>query len=227
MGTLMAFEAFKNAFASPKPFGMTAEEALRSATDVSRELRVDIPAELQEFWVRVGTGYFGWRELYFFGHDAGERDSLIAWNRKDFWRGINPAPSEGGAVFFAETCFGEQLGFRYLDGRCQVVLFLIDTFETFIIANDFGSLFESVLVERGAVDDPALTDALLKRLGAVYPGMHYAPIVSPLLGGSSHPDNFHTETANVHFRTAIATWQEVQSLAEGTAIASVDVKFEK
>lgn len=192
-----------------------------------RELDVRVPDALASFWRVLGSGYFGRRELYWFGDAGGDRESLIEWNKKDFWRGVNPPPRGGGALFFAETCFGEQLGFRWIDARCEAVLFIVDTFETFIVCRRFDDLFERVLVDRGAVDDPELTDALIAQLDVVPRGSHYAPIVSPLLGGSRQLGNFHVETANIHFRTAIATWKAAQQLRSGTRIAGIDVELKK
>ncbi len=190
-------------------------------------LSVEVPESLKYFWRSFGSGYFGRRELFFFGEASASRDSLIEWNAKDFWNGINPPPSSGGAVFFAETCFGEQIGFRWVNGSCQAVLFVVDIFETFRMADDFEELFSAVLKERNAINDPQLTDALIERLGMVQPGMHYVPIVSPLLGGSNHPENFHLETANVHFRTAVATRKLAAHLPVGTRISGIDVEFKK
>src|SRR5687768_12541077 len=100
------------------------------------QLGVRVPAEVCALWKEIGSGYFGNRVLYVFGDEARAqpRDSFVTWNTKDFWKLVYPAPSLGGPVFFAETCFGDQLGFRWQDGDCLYVLLAIDTFEAFVVA---------------------------------------------------------------------------------------------
>lgn len=131
----------------------------------------------------------------------------MSWNEKDFWRDIYPPPSEGGPVFFAETCFGDQLGFRWEDNQCTYIVFCIDTFEAFLISRDGAELFNTVLADRMALVDPAHYGSACARLGTLPLGMHYAPIVSPMLGGAGEANNFCLETPNVHFRTAVATYK--------------------
>ena len=153
-------------------------------------------------------GYFGDRVLYFFGDGAGEpRESLLDWNRKDYWRDVYPVPRDGGPIFFAETCFGDQLGFRREDsGELVYILFSVDTFDAFCVARGEGHLFEEVLTNRYALLDDHRYDAVRAALGLLPAGMHYAPLLSPLVGGEGSADNFCLETPNVHFRTAIATY---------------------
>ena len=73
----------------------------------------------------------------------------------------------------------------------------------------FHRLFTDVLVDRYAFTDPERTQGVVKRLGQLPPGQHFAPIVSPFVGGSGRPDNFMIETPNVHLRTAIAEYKSV------------------
>lgn len=198
------FKAFINAF--PPENGMTFESI---AEDIERyiaeELSVPIPQVLSMFWREFGAGYYGDRALYFFGSGTKEepRDSLKEWNGKDFWRTIYPSPIEGGPVFFAETGFGDQLGFRWEAGKCIYILFLVDTFESFVIAGDDAQLFRETLSDRYALVDRGRYESVRARLGPLQTGMHYAPILSPLLGGGGEPENFAFETPKVHFATAV------------------------
>lgn len=172
---------------------------------------VTVPSALVEFWERVGAGYFADRELYVFGDGKVpmDRDCLVEWNRKDFWLEIYPRPSQGGPVFFAETCFGDQIGFRWEGEQCPAVLFVPETFEAFVLADSPRSLFASVLDERYACTDPDRLRRVAARLGPLPEGMHYVPNVSPLVGGSDDADNFTVETPNVHMRTALALYKSL------------------
>jgi len=179
----------------------------------TKHLRVEVPQELQSFWRNVGSGYFGDRALHVFGSATQHRDSYDIWNTKDFWPEIYPPPEHGGPVFFAETCFGAQLGFRWENGQCIYVLFVIDTFEAFRVASTGDELFEHVLSDRFALMDEAHWAGATQRFGTLSAGMHFAPIVSPLVGGTGSPGNLCQESANVHFRTAIATYRAVNGIA--------------
>ncbi|MFZ6733712.1 hypothetical protein ACO0LG_17425 [Undibacterium sp. Ji42W] len=175
---------------------------------VEKNLGVSVPAEVVAFWDCVGAGYLGDRILYVYGDGTNllARDSFQEWNKKDFWQAVHPAPQNGGPVFFAETCFGDQLGFRWDGERALYVLFCVDTFEAFTITDNGADLFSRVLSDKYALLDEQRFAAALNRLGPLRTGMHYAPIVSPMIGGSSDTDNLCFETPNVHFRTAIATY---------------------
>jgi len=207
------FEAFLKACppeAQPDP-QFRPESVERYIADA---LKVAVPDALSAFWRACGSGYFGDRMLYFFGSDsaAAPRPSLAEWNGQTFWRVVYPLPEDSGPVFFAETSFGDQLGFRWEAGRCIFMLFLIDSFEAFVISDDGRHLFEEVLTDRYALVDRARHEAVRARLGALPAGMHYAPIVSPILGGSGDPGNFALETPKVHFATAI------HAFSTGTAL---------
>ena len=202
------FEKFISAFPS--------EDSLHRAFDISkisvfmhRDLGVCLPKEIEMFWEAFGFGYFGHRMLYFYGDgsESQARDSFQNWNTKDFWQSIYPSPRDGGPVFFAETCFGDQIGFRWDGSECVYVLFCIDSFEAFNIAKDGVDLFNNILINRFTLVDEERFNSVSARLGPLRTGMHYAPLVSPLIGGSGNSDNFCFETPNVHFRTAIATFQ--------------------
>jgi hypothetical protein len=177
------------------------------------DLGVSIPNELKAFWSQVGSGYFGEKVLYFFGDGVSQqpRDSFIDWNKKDFWQGVYPPAKDGGPVFFAETCFGDQVGFRIEGGRYIYIMFCVDTFDAFVIAKSGMEFFEYLITDKYALLDEARFDAISNKFGSLQLGMHYAPIVSPLLGGSGEIDNFGLKTPNIHFRTAIANFSIVNA----------------
>ncbi|WP_215406156.1 SMI1/KNR4 family protein [Janthinobacterium sp. JC611] len=207
----ISFLKFKNAFPKNEQRKFTVDTSVFSL--FSRNvLGVDFPADLVSFFDEMGGGYFGENDLYFFcdGKEKMPRDSFQEWNEKDFWRDIFPSAADGGPVFFAETSFGDQIGYRMVDGDCIYILFLIDTFESFVIAENGSELFERVLTERFALVDERRLIGVEKNYGRLKEGMHFAPIVSPMLGGKGNVENFCLETPNVHFRTAIATFKSIQ-----------------
>ena len=204
------FERFSRAY--PGDLHGNSPVDAEALASFSREaLGVQTPAELLLFWRNVGSGYFGDRILYFFGDGAQAmpRDSYQQWNTKNFWRDVYPPPDQGGPVFFAETCFGDQLGFRWEQSSLVFVLFSVDTFEAFRVAENGNELFDVVLASQDSLIDDGRYRATRERLGFLRDGMHYAPLLSPLVGGSGAADNMCLETANVHFRTAIATYQAI------------------
>lgn len=182
------------------------------AAAITEAFGVEVPRSLTSFWNRAGTGYYSGRELYFFNPD-GQVDSqrtLLGWNHLACWRDVLVPPSEGGPVFVAETCVGDQIGFRYAsDGECKAVLFAIDTCELFVMTPNFDELIPHLLAEPHTIVDPDLLSALRQTLGPLPGDSHYAPIVPPLAGGSFDPRNYHIETATVHVKTAIATWKSL------------------
>lgn len=201
------FERFIQVF--PKEVNGEGLEDSASISDlIELELRVPVPKKLAQFWENVGVGYFGERMIYFFGgdSDSAARDSLLAWNTKDFWEAVYPPPAQGGPVFFAENCFGDQIGFRWSDGKPIYILFLVDTFESFVIATSDDEFFEVLMTDRYSLVDEDRYRAVFDKLGPLKTGMHYAPLVSPILGGGGSSDNFCFETPIVHFRTSIQTF---------------------
>ncbi len=205
------FEKFKSAFpAEQSKISVDTHSMTRFAGE---KLRVKVPAALVSFWDELGSGYFGDRMLYFFGDEVAmrQRDTFQEWNTKDFWSKVYPSPHEGGPVFFAETCFGNQLGFRWEGEQLVYVLFCIDTFEAFVIAGSDNEFFDEVLGDRYAFEEKDRVHEIRNALGALKDGMHYAPLVSPLVGGENKVGNICMETANVHFRLAIATYEAVGS----------------
>lgn len=193
--------------------------------EIQQSFRVAVPETLLRFWNASGFGFFGEGQLFFFGREelACPLDPLLEWNKKAFWSGVRPLPSVGGPVFFAETCFGEQFGFRWKGSSCEVVLFVVDTFETFRVADDISTLFSSVLIEPDAIIDAERLAAVTKRLGKLPLGSHFAPILSPQMGGSGDASNFSIQTPNVHFETEIATHRSVSKLHPGTRISGIEL----
>ncbi len=181
------------------------------ARDVKDRFSVEVPAALIEFWTFVGAGYFGERELCIFGERRleGGRDSLLEWNSSELWLGVFPPARQGGPLFFAETCFGEQIGFRWESNNCIPILFSVDTYESFVIGESVAAALEKTLADRSLVEQDRVRE-IKRRLGELSFGMHFAPIVSPLVGGSSSPDNFDVVPAHLHFRTAVALHESLR-----------------
>lgn len=183
------------------------------AQDVQHAFGLAVPKRLVDFWNEVGQGYFGNRELYLFGKGSNNspRDSLVEWNSKDFWSDFFTG-EKVKPLFFAETCYGYQLGFQELDGAHAAVLFAIDTFKVYAVAEPFDLVFTDVLgTKHSLIESDEQFEDLATSLGPLPDGMHYAPILSPLVGGTLALENFHLETPNVHFRTAMATYQALHS----------------
>jgi hypothetical protein len=184
-----------------------------NAENLSEELgelySVHVPEDLKEFWAEVGSGYFGETEIFVFRCGRGD-DSLIAWNQRDFWRRIFPNRPQGSLVFFAETCFGEQIGMRMEEDSADwvPVLFVVDTFEVFRLARTVGSFLDEVLPDRDFIDQARLHQ-VRQRIGGLPIGAHYAPIVSPLVGGSADAENVTVESRNAHMRTALAIFDSL------------------
>jgi hypothetical protein len=205
------FKEFLTAF-PPDPTELGEVDGSSLVKMIEDHFEVPVPDIIVDFWAEVGCGYFANRELYVFGDDpmSASRDSLIVWNSLDCWARILPRPREGGPLFFAETCFGAQLGFRWDQGAAIGYLLDLDTQEAFRVADDCRALFAEVLVDRYAFTDPALLEGVRRTAGTLPVGMQYAPIVSPLVGGALAPDNYHLETPYVHLCTSIATWEAVK-----------------
>lgn len=179
---------------------------------ITAEFGVPVPTELTAFWSEVGAGYFGERELYFFDDGEGDmpRSSILEWNKKAFWAERWPENRPGQLLFFAETCFGEQIGYSSHDDMFSIHLCCMDTAENYLVTQSFQTLFEETLAEPHVFVDADILAAVRESLGPLPDGMHYAPIISPLLGGSDHPRNFHFEPPDVHLITAIAAKQQME-----------------
>ena len=168
------FDKFKSAF--PRDESLIFREDVVLLSDaISRQFGIVAPPEVVELWTVAGCGYFGDRTIFVFGGDrtCEVRDSIVAWNSKDFWRNIYPSPSEGGPLFFAETCFGHQIGFRYENGKAKYVLFSVDVFDAFLLAESASEFFDDVLGERYSIIDPSLLEGVRQKLGLQPPGWHY------------------------------------------------------
>ncbi len=220
----MAEGRFDRFLAAFPPLRQRTVDADALAADVRAAFGIDAPPDLVAFWREVGCGSFADGELYFFGRDAdATRESLADWNRQAFWRDVLTAPRSGGPVFFAETCFGDQLGFRYRpDGACVPVLFALATVELYLMAPEFGRLFPEVLTERDAVTDPEHLAAAKQGAGLLPLGQWYSPIVSPLVGGSAKPHNFMAMTPKAFAVATIAEWQALASAPEAEPGAAAD-----
>jgi hypothetical protein len=180
--------------------------------EISKEFGCAAPEVLVEFWATIGAGYFGKnRDLYFFGDEnvSLPREGLLTWNKRPFFNEIGPPPSRGGPLFFAETCFGVQIGIQRIEGQLAVMFFDVDCYESYILAPDMDSLFSEALADPTAITDPARLQGVTAHLGKLPNGKHYAPIISPLVGGSDDPQNFSVQDPVVHFTTAIAVRKSV------------------
>jgi hypothetical protein len=180
---------------------------------VHKTLGVAVPKPLVTFWREVGGGFFGDRELYFFPAkaDSGHR-AIIDWNLKPYWEAFIPQFRPGHLVFFAETCFGKQLGFcTHDDGQQSIMLLDLDHGEMYLIADDMDALFSTILTESDVLTDQEPRPQLRKLLGRLPIGFHYAPLVSPLLGGSPSSSNYRIELADTHLLTAMALHQSLNA----------------
>ena len=187
--------------------------------------KIVVPDSLLEFWDRVGSGYFGANDLYFFGDGSVQmpRESIFEWNNRKFWHSIYPKPKDGGPFFFAETCFGDQIGFRYENDKIIILLFVIDIFESFVLSHDFDHFFSGVLNDKYALVEPSLLNSVNKKFGHVTDGMHYSPIISPMIGGNLDSDNFTMETPSIHFAQAIEIYKTTKELKKGTDIVNIKI----
>ena len=115
-------------------------------------------------------------------------------------------------MWFAETCFGDQLGIRW-EGRKEIpILFSMDTFESFVVADSVRSLFEETLADPFGLIDPVRWESVRRALGPLAESAHYAPVVSPLIGGTASESNFVMIDATVHLRTAMAEYGAINEI---------------
>jgi hypothetical protein len=122
----------------------------------------------------MGAGYFGQRELYFFDDGEGglPRSSIIEWNKKPFWAERWPGYRPGQLLIFAETCFGDQVGYSSHPDIFSVHLCCFDTAENFLVTQSFRSLFQETLAEQHAFVDPDTLAEVTESLGPLADGMH-------------------------------------------------------
>ena len=165
-----------------------------------------LPHDLLLFLSRQGAGYFADRELYIFGNqgDSLYRESLLDWNSRPFWGEIFPAPDRGGPIFFAETCFGDQLGIIRRSRFAPVILFLVDSGLTLLLAKDLAGFCDKVLTSRFALLDYNLLKGVSSRLGPPRANVHFAPTLSPFHGGVLVPQNFMCVKPELHLLNAVS-----------------------
>jgi len=210
------FDGFRKAFAADPDlrFAIDADE---TADSLSMTLGIYVPAPLIEFWREVGGGYFGNRTLYVFGGEAHSRDTVMDWNTREYWARLFPLPRAGGPVFFAETCFGLQIGFRWESGIPVGCILDVDTLTMYRVEGRFDDMLEREFAERQSFLDPDLHAAVAARLGPLKEGMHYAPLVTPLVGGGHDAANYHFEAPDLHLRGTVSTWESLQYLRANAA----------
>jgi hypothetical protein len=210
------FAGFRQAFAADPDLGF-AIDADETADSLSMTLGIYIPGQLVEFWREVGGGYFGIRTLYVFGGEAHSRGTVMDWNTREYWARLFPSPRVGGPVFIAETCFGLQIGFRWEAGVPVGCMLDVDTLTMYRVEGRFDDMLEREFAERQSFLDPDLHADVAARLGPLKVGMHYAPLVSPLVGGLHAAGNYHVEAPDLHLRGAIATWEALGDLRRASA----------
>jgi len=89
-----------------------------------------------------------------------------------------------------------------------------DTMEVFLLGRDLDELLGELLVAPGALCDSQRLDRATAQCGPLPPGGHYAPDVSPLLGGMD--ESFHVDTAEAHVRKAITEWETTRARHRST-----------
>lgn len=170
------------------------------AAQIKQTFGRDVPSVMVDFWNEVGAGYFAERELYLYGEtqDPWGREGLLEWNLQEFWQRSFPSPSEGGPIMFGETCFGDQLELTWDDSGVHGTLLETATFVRYRLTHSCEQLLETLLCDRNAIVDDELLAQVRKTYGVQPPDWHYANIVSPQMGGSFAPGNYHLEPARVH-----------------------------
>jgi hypothetical protein len=200
----LTFRSFLEAY--PPVKGLTRPlDGVSVAEKVEEKFGIDVPGALQFFWLRVGAGLFGDGEIYVFGDESTlmPDPELMRWNALAPWRSLYPEPREGGPFYFAQTAFGDQLGFRWENKVALPELFLPETLESFVLAADLEELLCDLLVTPGALCE---SDRLVRArgdAGPISPGRHYVP---DLVNGKPS-GRFHIESAEAHVSAAIARWR--------------------
>jgi hypothetical protein len=195
------------------------------AEAIRNRFGVDVPETLRSFWTEVGAGVFGKGMLYVFGDATSglPGPELLEWNAKEWWTHVYPRPADGGPLFFAQTSFGGQLGFRWDRSEAIPILFAPDTVEAFRVAGDLDELFGQLLTTPGVLEDRERAAMVRRTHGEVPPGKHFVPDLSPLLGGMG--ESFHVESAAVHLATALAEWEGIRKLPPGTKVKKAKVNW--
>jgi hypothetical protein len=209
------FQSFLGAY-PPVPGETRSIDGVSLAEVVRDRFGIPVPAALQLFWLRVGAGTFGHGEgeLYVFGDEASglPAPEIVEWNAAPWWRSIYPEPRDGGPFFYAQTPFGDQLGFRWERGVALPELFSPDTMEVFLLGKDLEELLTELLVAPGALCDSERLYRARQQCPFVPQGNHLVPDESPLLGGKD--DSFHVESPEGHLESALAAWRKAQKRAQ-------------
>jgi hypothetical protein len=200
----LTFRSFLDAY--PPTKGLTRPlDGVSVAEAVEERFGIDVPGALQFFWLRVGAGMFGDGELYIFGDESAwlPEPQLIQWNALAPWRPVYPEPRKGGPFYFAQTAFGDQLGFRWENKVALPELFMPETVESFVLAADLEELLCELLVTPGALCEAERLTAARTQLGPIPPGKHFVPV--PSSNGSA--PSYRVEPAEVHLAGAIERWR--------------------
>ncbi len=107
------------------------------------------------------------------------------------------------------------MGFRSDQGLALPVMFVPDTFEAFLLASNIEELISTVLSDPFSLVEEPRWFNVQRRLGQIEAHEHFAPIVSPLVGGSGDAENFMRLDALAHLRTAIAEYKATARTMSG------------
>lgn len=189
--------------ASPAPWS--------SSEEVLRHFHITLPDDLCGLLKRVGAGYSTQQELLVFGSERSPR-SLVEWNHAISHLGIYPKPQNGGPLWLAENCIGMQYGVRKEGDQWIYIAFDPHTFETYKLANDAATFMVILFSDSELVALAGEIYPIREALGALHSTQHYAPYVSPLLGGSMNPSNWSIAPARVHL---VLCYEEFKALQRG------------
>jgi hypothetical protein len=201
----LTFRSFLAAY--PPVAGMTRQlDGVSLAEAIEERFGIDVPGALQFFWLRVGAGAFGDNELYIFGDDTAglPGPTILEWNSVAPWRPLYPEPSDGGPFYFAQTPFGDQLGFRWQKNVAVPELFVPESVESFVLAADLDELLCDLLVTPGALCESDGLAQARGQLGSIPPDQHYVADPSP---NGKPAGTFHVEPAEAHLTGAISRWR--------------------
>jgi hypothetical protein len=204
----LTFGPFLGAY--PPARGLTRPlDGVAVAEKVEQKFGIDVPGALQFFWLRVGAGVFGDGEIYVFGDERAwlPEPQLMEWNSMAPWRAVYPEPKQGGPFYFAQTAFGDQLGYRWENGVALPELFLAETVESFVLATDLEELLCELLCEPGALVETDKLAAARAQLGPIPPGKHF---VSDLSSNGGPSSTYHVESAEAHLKGAIDRWRSAK-----------------
>ena len=181
------------------------------SSEIQKQFCVAVPEVVRNLWTICGSGYFGDRSLFVFGERAWYRDDICSWNKMPFFTEAFPSSLKSRPFFFCETCFGGQIGFRRDGNKTIFELFIIDTYEMFVVADSDEKLVTELSVPHPFIDRERFL-AVRTALGQLGDGMHYAPVLSPLMGGDGRVSNFASMPANIHMKMAYSAAQTAAGL---------------